>query len=1163
MFDQHAQGLIDLIPDLPTLDRAECRRALSAAFLYTVRTRVGMRVRREEVEDLRHTFTQLRRMVDALESVAVFDCLHGTRPRGDEHRACAFVAAEALSVLSVLARVQKADHHVDPWLHAGNFAAIKSSLLYLVGGYDIDAVASMRLVESSPEQQGLGQFAQARVASAMFSIARIMEICNAPLPPAFETAPPVGIQEREPRDYSSLVDDIRGRLYVRLGAAAHRYLEWLEGRNEDGHRTARHSLNECRRIAAQEPNYTSFGDIHHIASLLDAAIEETSSRALVHTVPPPTRGDAAFGAQFTAYLLRRARGTVRERRRLYLWPSAAGYVSQCLPDNARDAVVSMPTGSGKSFVGELAIVHGLSQGWVLYLAPTNALCHQVRRDLVHALLPFENVTVRAFVGAEEYTTLTEEQIGSDEQQRFVAVMTPEKCTLALRLAPDAFASCSLCVFDECHLLNDGNRGITADIAIAELGLRAPRLRFLLMSAMVSNAEELAEWLQNVRNSEAIPLKVAWRPSRTLRGLLIVDAQGLREGFASATERLRQLPAHRKNETFSTATALIAGLSGPWTRDGEEDYRLIRLPDDAAVQASRKNGRYIPDPQFVSWKNSASRDLAARFAASGIPAICFVLSSRHHTFSSAEKVADVRRRLPEREEGFPPLVGAWLSLAEAELGVISGLREALQKGISVHSSAMLQTEQAASEWMFRRGYSLLMFATPTLAQGLNLPAVAVVVAGTSMGDPRDADNVAGVSRVNATILNGFGRAGRPGFANQGIAVLVSDNPYSAPVELHVNASSVLDNYPVLGEPDATVEVHSPIERFLDSILLEDLFGQLATQTELELTSVLAEYSDDRRTTGRILRGTLAAYHRRDTITTPVMDRIEARISQIKEQYIAQPGLPQWINTAAMKSGVDFDRARLMWLACGQEGVWERGLAENTSVELWLGTFFQVMGRMPPKQIEKYMADETAKKQTVLKGLRDSVRDRVGLNTSPWERPEGWEALWSEMRDLALMYMKGHTFAEIAKAFLGLGDGRISHKRTAGDHPIPAVFGLVGKIILPLSVDAGCFLAILECWLKDQDAENAVVPEELQALPLCIRNGCNTLDTLAWFRFGYRERVAAHAFARVLPLPPAVNTDTERAAWVRTARRDWLSHRIEVQPDPILENVRTVLVETDGE
>ena len=199
------------------------------------------------------------------------------------------------------------------------------------------------------------------------------------------------------------------------------------------------------------------------------------------------------------------------------------------------------------------------------MAPTNALTHQIRRELRHALRPYQQVAVRAFVGTEEYTTLSEEYIG-EETEHFVAVMTPEKCALAMRLYPDRFISCSLCVFDECHLLNDDKRGLIADMLLAQLTIIAPEIRFLLMSAMLSNPAELAEWLGKAHGMQYVAPPLKWRPSRTLRGLLVLDHSLLQAGFQQAKSDLQDLvqrQPRRMTLKFDVPLGLIAGLSGPW------------------------------------------------------------------------------------------------------------------------------------------------------------------------------------------------------------------------------------------------------------------------------------------------------------------------------------------------------------------------------------------------------------------------------------------------------------------------------------------------------------------------------------------------------------------------------------------------------------------------
>jgi replicative superfamily II helicase len=91
------------------------------------------------------------------------------------------------------------------------------------------------------------------------------------------------------------------------------------------------------------------------------------------------------GARYSIYLRNRAIGADGAPGRPVLWPSAREYVSECIIGQMKHAVVSMPTGSGKSFVAELAISQALGGGWALYLVPTNALAEQIRGDLRRGL----------------------------------------------------------------------------------------------------------------------------------------------------------------------------------------------------------------------------------------------------------------------------------------------------------------------------------------------------------------------------------------------------------------------------------------------------------------------------------------------------------------------------------------------------------------------------------------------------------------------------------------------------------------------------------------------------------------------------------------------------------------------------------------------------------
>jgi hypothetical protein len=818
----------------------------------------------------------------------------------------------------------------------------------------------------------------------------------------------------------------------------------------------------------------------------------------------------------------------------------------------------MPTGSGKSFLAELAIAHALSKGWVLYLTPTNALAQQVRRDLQRSLQPFSTVHITAFVGGAEYTPLVD---GDIEDARFVGVMTPEKCALALRLYPAVFEKCALCVFDECHLLNDPTRGVVADVLMAQLFSAAPAMRCLLMSAMVSNADELAAWLASVRKAETSSANIKWRPSRAARGFVFADLPARDRAKRRAAMELAQA---RKAMTTSAELplGLLAGLSGPWTQDGEDDYRACGLPISARFESKRNRKGEFDQGDVPSWKNQTGRAVAELFASRGLPAINFVLTSRHHAFASAEQVT---MPMPNAlgSTAFPSVIDAQLVIADAELGVPTLLRDLLSKGVAVHTSAMLRVEQAAAESMFASGQAKLMVATGTLAQGLNLPAIAVVVSGSKLpyADPRELDAASGIRRADELILNGFGRAGRPGFANQGIVVLVSDHPFYGPVQPNLDGSSVLNVYPILAKPDSSITITSPVGNFLDN-LLADENEQDATKIEVSLTSLLANVDGDDENAGTILRRTFGGYQKRVMFTDAQAAVARARVGNLKTKFLEAPSVPTWMPVAAMRAGVDFFRAQRMWQALKASGLPSHEERTSWTVQAWFDKFIDVLSWMPPTRISEYLDPKPKPRQpsprTELARLASTIAD---LDAVPWSRPEGWDKHWQHLGKSAWAYMSGKSYAEIGAILFGGTASSYTSQRRNPSAGLPPVFKFVGDIMgNAMTLDAGCFLAIHQSWLESQAPETPL-PDELQALPLCVRHGCDTLNTLAWFRFGFRERVCAHALAAKYPIPDMVSSDVERRLAVRRLRNAWLEE--DDSSSALLKAARTIIMDGSSE
>lgn len=1119
MYDEFAEELLQQLPELAETNWEECRRRLSRLYFAIIQLRLnGPELGRSQDAVLKAS-DYLRRLANAVEQ-----CLFNNPMINDEQmlnraRSYAFIAAEAIDLWCSFAKVVQQDCFVSVNI---TYAQIESALLYLASDYQVNAHCSVAEINEilfldiyDHEQRDREVVRYLQGAICALTKGNLHNFPNAP-----------------DIDYSQLDSIIAARIavMVRMGSLIKSYGDWL---------TRQHAVNEVeeglqsllRQLEPTSNIFTSgqFSDLLHLCTLLIHVIHASAPLSVMHYLPR-LEMDAEATIYYERYL------TFRTSHRPFLWPSAKEYVRQAFPGPYADAIVVVPTGSGKSFLAELACSQAMQNGWVLYLAPTNALVNQVQRDLWSAFEPFDDVQILSFIGGQEYTSLNGEHLDRPPNMS-VAVMTPEKCAMVFRINPNVFLNCQLCIVDEFHLINDETRGITLDLCMAQILALNPDTRLLLMSAMVSNGLDVKTWLESLRNGQNVSLiQVPWRPCRTLRSLLIVDEERTREAFIAAQSQFEILPVSRKNVAFDAPLGLLGGMQLRWNAGGSiEDY--VSVPVPVAFRGNAKRGNLNID--WAGWKNTAGRQLSEIFYRNGSSVLCFILTSKHHVFSSAENsnldcVIDLDQH-----------TCALLDLANIELGVPSKVGELLRKGVGVHSSAMLETEQAAVERSFGNRSIGLLFATPTLAQGLNLPADVVVVAGSSLGDARQTDNMHGVRSSDATILNAFGRAGRAMVANHGLAILVSDNPFRGPLQEGIGIGRVIERYNLMSGSDRCVHVTSPIASFIERLTPEAPLDSF-TADEFELVAQLVGGHEENTNVLSHTFGAYLAQRRQEEIS---LETAAGRIRNIETRLLQEYEMPEWMPIAAMKGGIDLLTCWRLW----------RGLnnclqfAENTGIVNMEGSlliFINVMGLMPPRDIRKFLPNEVRTMNTVL----DRMLERVGENefAVEWRIPDDWAELWMELSHLVWMYMNGSTYAEMAITFLGIEAEEVHEKRSQGQAPIPAVFSFVGRILHHLSLYAGALLVILE--------ESSLLGEQLGAmplLPLCIRNGCCSRDSLAWFRHGYRNRIAAHEFAQAFPIPEEIQDDSEIKQWVTRKRREWLNGEVDEEESMALQSVRLII------
>jgi len=1133
MYDPFAQGIIENLPDLEGLTSDGTRRALSQAYfaLITMRLRRAREVPSEAIENLLF----LRRLANTLESRAVFDI----GVEAEERRASAFVAAEALSLLAGLREILSTSVSSARIAREEVFSRVEASLLYIIAGYDANAGGVIREIPSNSSEPSGNPYREAEFHASEWTLDALINLCTFHLNPLPASICPVNFVEETPNSLVDLEYDVRGKLYAKLGEAVRSYMGWLTGEVPESIATAREQLSQMTE-RLKESQYPTHADIHHLARLLLVVMDNTESRSLVHAIPLPEPENANT---YQDYLRIRSKGPEGGSGRPLLWPSVQKYVEECLPGPNRHAVVSMPTGSGKSFFAELAISQALSHGWVLYLVPTNALAYQARRDLRRDLGPLE-ADVRAFVGDNEYTALEGER-ATHVPSGTVVVMTPEKCSLSMRLNPETFNTCVLCVFDECHLLGSVTRGVIAELVLSQLMVLAPQCRFLLMSAMVQNPSELAEWLHEATEDESIPIPYGWRPTRSLRCAAGVDAETRKLEAPLARDRLDGKSDFFKNEKFEANFALLAGLQGAWQVGNDLDYGLAKVPAKAQLRVHRRevdgswNYEVQANWQGNSWVNESSRRLGEMLAESGVSTLIFLPRNKHYSFTVGGNLI-LSEQLRATLRAPSPRVRAFLTLAEDELGLSSEVANLVERGISVHTSALLDTEKFASEEAFRDRSTIIMLATGTLAQGLNLPAVAVVIGGTQIGyTPGEAEEVL-ERRKLSQLLNAAGRAGRAGFANQGLVIAVPDSAlYFAGSK---DASEAAEVISYLSKDDAAVEILSPLKRLLDRIATGQFNAAIASPEELRAIAMLSGGSPKAPPAVQVLRRTYAAYLRRHSGLDEGAEAGADSLSELRNTFVAKSGAPDWLPAAAQRAGLDFFVTLRLFQA------WKRAMdqlpseAATWDTQTWLAAVFRAFTYLTPwrtidafglRDLERFSPKLHAVAEATLTSERDDPN---------WLPTEQWVQGWQHLETLTKMWMNGSPIKEIASELLDLEAESVSSERTHIS-PIPKTLAFVADMIYNLAMLVGGIVALVEEELQAAGVAYkdgiSQVPYELSALPLCVKYGCASSQILAWYRFGLRHRRPAHLLAEAFLLDPSIQDDGKLRQQVRLLRNQWLN------------------------
>ena len=377
----------------------------------------------------------------------------------------------------------------------------------------------------------------------------------------------------------------------------------------------------------------------------------------------------------------------------------------------RSVVVCAPTGSGKTLVGEYAIYRAIARGRrVFYTTPLKALSNQKLRDF------------RAMFGFDQVGLLTGDiSINRDAP---VLVMTTEIFRNMLYGTPIGEVGTSLTgveavVLDECHYMNDRQRGTVWEESIIYC---PPEIQLVALSATVANSDQLTDWIHQVHG----PTELIYSDFRPVPlSFHFCNPKGLFPLLDDSQKRI--------NPRLKPKGGKMSGKMGGNQRAPKQD-----TPTLGYVLSQLQQRDMLPAIYFIFSRRNCDQA---------------VDQVRNFSLVNAQEAAQLKQQIDDFLQRNPEAGRA-------------GQVEPLYRGIAAHHAGVLPAWKGLVEELFQQGLIKVVFATETLAAGINMPARTTVISSLSKRTDM------GHRLLNASeFLQMAGRAGRRGMDVQGYVVTV--------------------------------------------------------------------------------------------------------------------------------------------------------------------------------------------------------------------------------------------------------------------------------------------------------------------------------------------------------------------------------------------------------
>lgn len=787
--------------------------------------------------------------------------------------------------------------------------------------------------------------------------------------------------------------------------------------------------------------------IRKIARLLLGVTKHLEQAALIN-IPVPEGVDAG---RWKSFLHKRCM-----QGRPFIWKNHGFAIYNRFLDLGVSSIFTYPTGAGKSTIVQLKIASSiLADRRVIVLVPTHALESQMKREL--SAIFKENFSQQMFAGGE-FSEYFEE-----ENKQSIVVMTPERCLTVLGDASDKFNDVGLVVFDEFHLMGaqeSGNdsRSLTAMFTMLEIFEKLPQVDFVLLSAMVKNSQDIADWLKSVTHRECLVFDDKWKPTRQLQGCLVYEQAEIKQ-LQNKARTNSQHKSKKKIEASMLATPWsLFCLKTVWDSQKVRDYSRVKLLNhQISLGISPTTRKLTPN------RNQVACQIASAFVQNGLRVMIFVDTPR--SAQSIQKNAKDAIPLVDLSALFAQNQ-AKIDQLTLELGDFSYSYLLNQTSCAVHHGLLLPEERDLMEQSYRQEHGAhLIAATPTLAQGVNLPADVVIIAGYDRYDV----NTGGRETLEAhEILNAAGRAGRAGFNSYGAVILIPNHVLAMQDNtIGKEWQEIKDG--VFAGGDQCFVIKDPIERMVGEVLN---YGKAVNRDEEILLYRLGE---DEKTIKRKLSHSFGSYLRLKENKESLENNSEAlaRLVQSEEN-------DNFLQNVSVKYGVNMDSLSFI-----QKWVDEQtfdDLMGMRPVEL-VGAFFELT-KTSDGILESLMANPTVVE--VIKGI---------LQIKEENSPYIGDLDIDKLKDLTIAYMEGKNFHDISELL----------PQSKGNDHLKNVRRFVLSVIPSVSYAIGIFSKLLK---RKADDENVHIDGDILFLATIVKEGVIGASMLRYKEKHFLMRVACH-------------------------------------------------------